>query len=304
MNYPSIKVAYDPVYKHPLPPHHRFPMMKYELIPEQLIYEGTFEATEFFSPKPMTDTVIREVHDASYIRQLEEGTLPGREIRRIGFPYSIQLLKRELCIMFGTIQAAMSALDNGIAFNVAGGTHHAFSARGEGYCIYNDIAVGANYLLNQTPVKQILVVDLDVHQGNGTASIFANYDRVFTFSMHGEKNFPLHKESSDLDLPLPDGTKDNDYLALLRKHLPLLIEKVKPDFIFYQSGVDVLQSDKLGKLSITRTGCYLRDALVLENAEKYGIPLTAVMGGGYSESLREILEAHCNTYRLAKEIFE
>ena len=299
-----IKVAYDPIYKHPLPPHHRFPMMKYELIPEQLIYEGSFEEKQFFSPADMPDTVIREVHDAAYIHQLEEGTLPRKEVRRIGFPYSQQLLKRELCITYATIQAALSALDNGVAFNVAGGTHHAFTNRGEGYCIFNDIAVGSNYLLNQTSVSQILVIDLDVHQGNGTAAIFEGDDRVFTFSMHGAKNFPLHKTTSDLDLPLPDGTGDDTYLLLLKQYLPYLIEKVKPDFIFYQSGVDVLANDKLGKLNLTRQGCFERDTLVLEAAWKHEIPLTAVMGGGYAESLREILEAHCNTYRLAKELYD
>ncbi len=298
-----IQVAFDPIYKHPLPEHHRFPMVKYELIPEQLIYEGTLEEEQFFSPETMTERLISEVHDSAYIEQLQAGKLPRIEERRIGFPYSDQLLKRELCITYGTIQAAISALSNGLAFNVAGGTHHAFKNRGEGYCIFNDIAVGSNYLLNHTATKQILVVDLDVHQGNGTASIFEQDERVFTFSMHGKKNFPLNKEKSDLDLPLPKDTTDDTYLLLLKEYLPFLIENVKPDFIFYQSGVDILDTDKLGSLNISLEGCKKRDELVLEQAWKNQIPLTAVMGGGYSDSLRTILEAHCNTYRLGQKLF-
>lgn len=299
-----IRIVYDSIYKLPLPGNHRFPMMKYELIPRQLTYEGTYEEPNFFSPEPMDEDCIYAVHDDTYIQQLNEGTISRREARRIGFPYSQQLIQREYCITYGTIQGALSARKHGFAFNIAGGTHHAYRDRGEGYCIFNDIAVGSQYLLDHTTVEQILVVDLDVHQGNGTAAIFQNDERVFTFSMHGAKNFPLHKAESDLDVPLPNGTSDEAYLSLLRSHLPYLIEQVKPDFIFFQSGVDVLESDKLGTLAISRKGCYQRDQFVLETAWHHQIPLMAVMGGGYSDSLREILEAHCNTYRIAKALYD
>ncbi len=298
-----IRIAYDPIYKHPLPAHHRFPMMKYELIPEQLVYEGTATEEQFFSPDWMSENLIREVHDQDYIAQLQAGTISRKAARRIGFPYSEQLLKREFCITYGTIQAAISAMDTGIAFNVAGGTHHASKDTGEGYCIFNDIAVGANYLLRHMKMRQILVIDLDVHQGNGTASIFKEEPRVFTFSMHGARNFPHTKDFSDLDLPLPEGTKDEYYLSLLGDYLPYLVQKVNPDFIFYQAGVDILANDKLGRLNISKSGTKERDRMVLKMARQYGIPLTAVMGGGYSNSLREILDAHCNTYRLGQELF-
>jgi acetoin utilization deacetylase AcuC-like enzyme len=299
-----IRIAFDPIYKLPLPQKHRFPMMKYELIPRQLTYEGSYEEPQFFSPEPMCESVVDAVHDATYIQQLKDGTIPRRAARRIGFPYSQQLIEREYCITYGTIQGALFARDSGFAFNIAGGTHHAYRDRGEGYCIYNDIAVSARYLLDHTSVRQILVVDLDVHQGNGTAAIFQDEPRVFTFSMHGARNFPLHKEASDRDLPLADGTGDDEYLQRLQAHLPDLIDRVKPDLIYYQAGVDILASDKLGTLNISRKGCYQRDEQVLETAWKHQIPVMAVMGGGYSDSLREILEAHCNTYRIAKDLYD
>ncbi len=278
--------------------------MKYELIPKQLIHEGTYEEPQFFRPEPMNERVVKAVHKRGYIQQLKDGTIPKKAARRIGFPYSQRLIDREYCITFGTIQGALSAMDYGFAFNIAGGTHHAYRDRGEGYCIFNDIAVGAQYLLDHTSVEQILVVDLDVHQGNGTASIFQDEPRVFTFSMHGAKNFPHNKENSNLDVPLAPGTADQEYLDHLQAHLPGLISYLLPDFIFFQSGVDILASDKLGTLNLSRKGCYQRDELVLETAWKHQIPLMAVMGGGYSDSLREILEAHCNTYRIAKALYD
>jgi acetoin utilization deacetylase AcuC-like enzyme len=203
----------------------------------------------------------------------------------------------------GTVQAALYALESGAAMNIAGGTHHAFTDRGEGFCLLNDIAIAANYLLEKNLVQKILVVDLDVHQGNGTAEIFRNEPRVFTFSMHGEKNYPLHKEQSDLDIPLPDGTGDKTYLRQLGKTLPALIDTHEPGFIFFQSGVDVLASDKLGRLAMTVAGCRERDRLVFEQCRQHKIPVVASMGGGYSQRVADIVEAHANTYRLAREIF-
>ena len=203
----------------------------------------------------------------------------------------------------GTIDCAEYALQYGIAMNIAGGTHHAFTDRGEGFCLLNDIAMAAHYLLNHKNFSKILVVDLDVHQGNGTAQIFRNDPRVFTFSMHGAHNYPLQKEKSDLDIPLPDGTDDTFYLNLLKKHLPQIIDDFEPEFVFFQSGVDVLATDKLGKLGMTIAGCKERDRIVLTTCKQNNLPVVASMGGGYSERIAYIVDAHANTYRLAQSIF-
>jgi len=298
-----LPIAYSEYYHHVLPLGHRFPMSKYPFIVQQLLREGIVAKESFFEPKKAPFEYIEWTHSPDYIAKLKSGSLTRLEERRIGFPYSTRLLEREVNIMNGTIQAAEKALETGIAFNIAGGTHHAYRDRGEGFCIFNDIAIGANYLLNTGKVKSVLIIDLDVHQGNGSAAIFANDDRVFTFSMHGEKNYPFKKEASDLDIGLPNFTTDNEYLGLLEQALSRLIPTHKPDFIFYQSGVDILETDKLGKMSISREGCKKRDELVLTTAFENDIPLTAVMGGGYSPNINDIVEAHCNTYRLASSIF-
>ncbi len=299
-----IKIAYSEKYHLPLPENHRFPMEKYSLIPQQLLYEGTFEKENFFIPQQFDSKVISAVHDDYYIEKLNTGKLQRHEERRIGFPWSQELIRREEHITYGTIQAALYAMEKGIAFNVAGGTHHAYRDRGEGFCIYNDIAVASQYLLDRQKANQILVVDLDVHQGNGTAKIFEKDKRVYTFSMHSAKNYPLHKENSDLDIALDDKITDNEYLNLLRYHLKNLIDKVTPDIIFFQSGVDILENDRLGKLNISKEGIRERDAIVMKNAYKRDIPVAASMGGGYSPLVRNIVDAHCNTYRLAKDIYD
>lgn len=298
-----IYIAFSPFYHHPLPEGHRFPMDKYTRIPEQLLKEGTFTSKNFFEPKLVGDDFISLVHSKNYINKLKTNKLSKTEERRIGFPLNDDLLRRETLICSGNTQAALLALENGVSFNVAGGTHHAHRDFGEGYCLFNDIAVAAQYLLNENVAKNILVVDLDVHQGNGTASIFENEPRVFTFSMHCENNFPLRKAKSDLDIPLEHNTNDGEYLKILNDIFPKLIDQVKPDFIFYQSGVDILTNDKLGHLKVTKEGCAQRDRIVLETAHKCGIPLTASMGGGYADNLQDIVDAHCNTYRIAKEIY-
>ncbi len=298
-----IYIAFSPFYHHPLPEGHRFPMDKYTKIPEQLIQEGTFTKKNFFEPKLTGDDFISLVHSQEYIDKLRSKSLTKTEERRIGFPLSDTLIKRESLICVGNAQAALLALENGVSFNIAGGTHHAHRDFGEGYCLFNDIAVAAQYLLNTNEVRQILVVDLDVHQGNGTASIFADDDRVFTFSMHCENNFPLRKAKSDLDIPLDHHTNDLEYLGILKEQLPKLIERVKPDFIFFQSGVDILSNDQLGHLNVTKEGCAQRDRIILETANKLQIPLTASMGGGYADNLDDIVDAHCNTYRIAQEIY-
>jgi acetoin utilization deacetylase AcuC-like enzyme len=298
-----LKIAWSKIFSHPLPAGHRFPMVKYDLIPEQLIYEGTISEDELFEPDILDESSILLCHDKEYWERLKNLQLSTSEIRRTGFPHSESLIKRESLIMNGTLMAAKFALKNGIAFNSAGGTHHAFSNKGEGFCLLNDIGIAANVLIHEQIASKILVVDLDVHQGNGTAEIFQDNPNVFTFSMHGEKNFPMHKEKSDLDIELPDFTNDQTYQKILSETLPRLLDQIEPDFVFYQCGVDVLATDKLGRLSLTRAGCKERDRFVLELCHKNKIPIVASMGGGYSERIADIVEAHCNTFRLAKEIY-
>ena len=298
-----LKVAWTESYVLPLPPNHRFPMSKYEVLPQQLLHEGTIRTENIFHPNPIEEKWILKTHEKSYWDRLQHLALTPKEIRRTGFPLTPDVVKREVTIMQGTLECTSFALQYGVSMNIAGGTHHAFTNKGEGFCLLNDIAIAANYLLEQGLVKQILVVDLDVHQGNGTAQIFRGDPRVFTFSMHGANNYPMLKESSDLDIGLPDFTDDNFYLKTLESNLKNLLDKVQPDFIFYQSGVDILETDKLGRLSVSREGCKQRDRIVLESAHQNKIPLVASMGGGYSEDFRDIIEAHANTYRLAQEIF-
>lgn len=298
-----LSIAYDPIYAHPLPEGHRFPMLKYELIPAQLIHEGIITQDNLFSPEPLQEEIILWTHNESYWHQLHDLTLPPKEQRRTGFPLSARLIERETRIAKGTIDGCHFAFDHGIAFNVAGGTHHAGTNWGEGFCLLNDQAISANYLLNNNLASSILIIDLDVHQGNGTAQIFENEPRVFTFSMHGANNFPYRKERSALDIPLADGTGDKEYLDILKQTLPKLIDQQKPDFIFYLSGVDVLATDKLGKLSLSKEGCKKRDLFVLEQCRKHQIPVQVSMGGGYSTNIRDIVDAHCNTFRLAHDLY-
>lgn len=299
-----IRIAYDPIYAHPLPEGHRFPMLKYELIPAQLLHEGSIIPEQLFSPMLCEDETILLTHDLVYLNKLKQQTLSASEQRKIGFPQSPALTKRELMITQGTIDCCLFAFETGIALNVAGGTHHAFRDRGEGFCLLNDMAVAANYLLQQQLAKQILIIDLDVHQGNGTAKIFENNPCVFTFSMHGAHNYPFHKEQSDLDVPLKDGTDTATYLGLLAEHLPALINQIKPDFAFYLSGVDILDTDKFGKLKVTPDGCKQRDEMVFGLLKQLHIPVTVAMGGGYSADIRVITEAHCQTFRSAKAFYE
>lgn len=298
-----MKIAFDPIYAHPLPQGHRFPMLKYELIPEQLLHEGTITAADIFSPGPCADEIILLTHDAEYLLKLKEQRLSEKEQRHIGFPQSDELTRRELIITQGTIDCCSYAMKEGIALNVAGGTHHAFPDRGEGFCLLNDMAVAANYLLNRNLAHRILIIDLDVHQGNGTAKIFEHVEAVFTFSMHGAHNYPFHKERSDLDVPLTDGIGDTEYLDLLSTHLDQVVSTFRPDFAFYLSGVDVLSTDKYGKLKISIDGCKKRDELVFRKLSGLNIPCTVAMGGGYSPDIRNIVEAHCNTYRVARYIY-
>jgi acetoin utilization deacetylase AcuC-like enzyme len=298
-----LKIAWAPEFVLPLPPGHRFPMEKYELLPEQLIHEGTINEQHLFVPSRKYDGEISITHEQHYLTRLQQLQLTPSEIRKSGFPLTRELVEREWLLANGTIEAALFALQFGAAGNSAGGTHHAFANRAEGFCLLNDIAVAANHLILHQLAQRILVIDLDVHQGNGTAALFNNDDRVFTFSMHGEKNYPLHKESSDLDIGLPDGTDDRLYLYHLKHQLPRVIDSFTPDFVFYQAGVDILQTDLLGRLKISRDGCAERDRFVLQLCKNYGIPVVITMGGGYSKNIRDIVESHANTYRFCQQIF-
>lgn len=298
-----LKIAYSQIYKHTLPPKHRFPMEKYELLPEQLLYEGSVSEDSFFAPEPLDEPTILRTHNKDYWEKLKNLSLSRKEERATGFPLSKKLIEREIVIAQGTIDCAKYAMEHGVALNVAGGTHHAFTYKGEGFCLLNDIAIASNYLLDNELASKILVVDLDVHQGNGTAEIFQNEDRVFTFSMHGAKNYPLRKEQSDLDIGLPDGTPDQPYLEQLSNTLPMLMDMVEPSFVFFLSGVDVLATDKLGRLGLSIEGCKRRDKIVFEQCKKNNLPVAVSMGGGYSERLAVIVEAHANTYRLAQDMF-
>lgn len=296
-------LAFDSCYIHPLSQGHRFPMIKYELLPEQLLYEGLINSDSLFSPGKLDEDVILLTHEQNYWDRLRDLKLSDAEIRRSGFPLSASLVERETRIARGTIDGSIYALEHGIAFNIAGGTHHAGSNWAEGFCLLNDQAIAANYLLNRFLASRILIIDLDVHQGNGTAEIFKNEERVFTFSIHAEKNFPFRKERSNLDIGLQDGISDNEYLNLLTTNLEIVIESFKPDFIFYLAGVDVLATDKLGKLNLTRNGCKQRDRMVLSYCRSLKIPVQVSMGGGYSPKITDIVEAHCNTFRVANDLY-
>jgi len=296
-------IAFHPIYQHPLPEGHRFPMLKYELLPQQLLHEGTAGAIDFFEPGICDLATVLAIHKQEYVNDLLQLTLNAKAARKIGFPLSKELVERELIIAQGTITGAQKSFNTKVSFNIAGGTHHAYSTHGEAFCLLNDQAIAAQFLLDQKLAKKILIIDLDVHQGNGTAEIFQNNSSVFTFSTHGKTNYPFKKENSDLDIAFDDGTTDDAFLNTIAKVIPQLIETQKPDFIFYLAGVDILASDKLGKLGCTLDGCKKRDELVFELCSKHQIPLQVSMGGGYSPDIKTIIEAHANTYRAAKNIF-
>ncbi|HAI74807.1 MAG TPA: histone deacetylase [Microscillaceae bacterium] len=298
-----LQVAFHSNYELTLPVGHRFPMEKYGLLPQQLLYEGTLTAENFFEPTPLAEASILAIHQADYWQKLKTLSLSPAEVRRSGFPLSQALVDREITIAGGTIACAHFAFEHGVSLNIAGGTHHAFPDRGEGFCLLNDQAIAARYLLDNDLAQRIAIIDLDVHQGDGTACIFGHEPRVFTFSMHGEKNYPLRKETSDWDIPLPDQIEDEAYLSILAQALPQIWERAKPDFVFYQAGVDVLASDKLGRLALSLEGCKTRDRLVLETCHSTQTPLMISMGGGYSPRIADIVEAHANTFRFAQAIF-
>ena len=294
-------ISYHPIYNHPVPDNHRFPMQKYALLPQQLLHEGIADSADFRTPSKVSLETLCLAHTADYVHKFVHLQLSHKEALPIGFVQNQQLVDRELTLVQGTIEAALWALRTAeVGFNIAGGTHHAFSDRGEGFCMLNDQAVAAAYLLAHTTVKKVLIIDLDVHQGNGTAEIFRHDPRVFTFSMHAESNYPFVKEQSDRDIALPTGTTDAAYLSILTSVLPEIITAHQPDFVFYQSGVDVLSSDKLGKLSLSVQGCADRDQFVFNLCRQHHLPVQCSMGGGYSPQLSAILRAHTNTFMMSQ----
>lgn len=298
-----IKIAFSDQYLYALPEGHRFPIAKYSLVQQQLLYRGDIIPEQLFDPGLCPVELITRVHTTAYWQKLEQLQLSPNELRKVGLPLTEVSLQRARNSVAGTVESAGRALEQGIGINIGGGTHHAYAGHGEGFCILNDIAVAAQYLLDEHRMKQVLVIDLDVHQGNGTASIFAHNTRVFTFSMHGRDNYPLRKEQSDRDVALPGGTGDDAYLQILASQLDELFERLEPEFVFYQAGVDVLVTDQLGKLALSKRGCRLRDEMVLKACLQYKVPVAVTMGGGYSKRLADVVDAHSNTIEVALSLF-
>jgi acetoin utilization deacetylase AcuC-like enzyme len=298
----SFRVFYSPYYYADIGENHVFPIRKFELVRDCLLKEGTLKPEEIVEPEPASVEDVLLIHTEDYISRLIDGSLTAKEIRRLSLPWSKSLVRRSFLATSGTINAAKSALENGVSSNLAGGTHHAFPDRGEGFCVLNDVAVAIRVLQREQLAKRFLIVDLDVHQGNGTAFIFQNAPEVFTFSLHGAKNYPLFKEDSTLDVELPDKTGDSDYLQILSENLPRVFAH-EPDIVFYLAGADPFEKDKLGRLSLTLAGLRRRDELVLEYARAHSIPVVTVMSGGYAADINDTVEIHCNTIRTVKNVF-
>jgi acetoin utilization deacetylase AcuC-like enzyme len=294
-----MKVCYSDRYQVPLLPTHPFPMQKYRLVRNRLLDEGSITHWHLIEPALAADEDILLVHERAYWQRCKKGALTAAEMRRIGFPWSPALVHRSQAAVQGTLVAAQNALRDGVASNLAGGTHHAYPDHGEGYCVLNDIAIATRVLQREGLARRVAIIDCDVHQGNGTAAIFQGDPDVFTFSMHGAKNFPLRKEQSTLDVNLPDGLGDEAYLQLLAQHVPALLHEFQPDFVFYQAGVDPHERDRLGKLKLTHAGLQQRDEFVIGACRQAGIPVVTTMGGGYGKDIQDTVEGHCNTVRTA-----
>ena len=297
-----MRVCYSDRYQIQLAATHPFPMGKYRAVRDQLLGEGALTHWHLVEPPLAADADILLVHTEDYWGRCVAGRLTPAEVRRIGFPWSEALVRRSRAAVQGTLVAARRALRDGVASNLAGGTHHAYPDHGEGYCVLNDIAVATRALQRDRLARRVAVIDCDVHQGNGTAAVFRDDPEVFTFSIHGASNFPLRKERSRLDVALPDGVGDAEYLAILAAHVPQILHEFRPDLVFYQAGVDPHANDRLGKLRLTLAGLRRRDELVIGACRAAGAPVVTTMGGGYGKDLRETVEAHCNTVRVALEI--
>ncbi|MCK6374313.1 MAG: histone deacetylase [Zoogloea sp.] len=297
-----MKLFYADHFVLPLPPGHRFPMEKYSRLRERLLASGHFAADDFRVPDAATDTELLRAHDAGYVQRVVRGTLGHDEIRRIGFPWSEAMVERSRRSAGATLAACRAALADGCAANLAGGTHHAFRDRGEGFCVFNDAAVAALAMRAEGRVERVAIVDCDVHQGNGTASILANRADCFTFSIHGARNFPFDKETSDLDVELPDGTDDDAYLAALDDALALVFRH-QPDLVIYLAGADPFEDDRLGRLRLTKAGLAARDERVLGECRRRSLPVAIAMAGGYARQIDDTVEIHAATINTARRIF-
>jgi acetoin utilization deacetylase AcuC-like enzyme len=298
-----MRVFYTPRYYADIGEGHVFPIRKFELARDRLLAEGTLRASDVVEPREASVEDVLLVHTEDYLTRLRAGALDARELRRLGLPWSKALVRRSFLATAGTLGAARAALVGGAASNLAGGTHHAFPDRGEGFCVLNDVAIAIRALGRDRSARRVAVVDLDVHQGNGTAAIFEGDPEVFTFSMHGAKNYPLFKQRSSLDVELPDGTSDGEYLDSLARHLPRAFEHA-PDLVFYLGGADPYAGDKLGRLSLSIEGLRRRDELVLNECRARGVPVATVMSGGYAADINDTVEIHCNTIRAVKSVFD
>lgn len=300
----DLPIVYHPDYVAPLPEGHRFPMLKFRLLYETLLEGGVARPPQFHFPTHPQIEWLELVHESDYIQAYCNGTLDLKVQRRIGLPWSRGLVNRTCIAVGGTILTAKLALSQGLACNTAGGTHHAFPSYGSGFCIFNDLAIASRVLQKEGLINKVLIVDLDVHQGDGTAFIFANDDSVFTFSMHCEVNFPGTKQKSDLDVPLPRGMEDDEYLQILGKYLPDLLSEVKPDLVLYDAGVDPHKGDKLGKLALTDTGIFRREMQVLSTCVAGGYPIACVIGGGYCNEMNDLVYRHSLVHRAASQVYQ
>ncbi len=287
------------MYEVELPPGHPFPMSKYPLLKSLLLAEGTIAPGDILEPKPLDAATLELVHTREYLSKLATSSLSPTETRRLGLPWSEALWRRSRMASAGTLLAARTALDEGLAANLAGGTHHAFADHGEGFCVINDVAIAVAQLRAEGAICRAVIIDLDVHQGNGTAAIFESSDEIFTFSMHGERNYPLKKMRSNLDVPLRDGVGDAEYLEELGRHLPAVLERSTPDIAFYLAGVDVAAGDRYGKLALTEAGIRQRDRFVIDAVRRRGVPLAVVLAGGYAATRGRTAELHANVFREA-----
>mgnify|MGYP001380929627 CR=1 FL=1 len=298
-----MQLFYTDIFVLPLPTGHRFPMEKYSRLRETLLASGDFREADFHLPHAATDQELARAHDPAYIQQVCAGQLPERAQKRIGFPWSAGMVERSRRSAGATICACRAAFVDGVAANLAGGTHHAFRDRGEGFCVFNDAAVAARAMQNEGRARRILIVDCDVHQGNGTASILAGDDSIFTFSIHGARNFPFEKELSDLDIELPDGCADAGYLIRLDEGLNIAFDQARPDLVIYLAGADPYHDDRLGRLALSFAGLAERDRRVFSRCKALGIPLAIAMAGGYARQINDTVTIHAATIRLAKSIW-
>ena len=300
----SLKVFYSDHFVLPLPQGHRFPMVKYSMLRERVAEAGLCEPGELRVPRPVSDEEILRSHEMSYLRRVVEGTLSQREMRRIGFPWSERMVERSRRASGGTLGACLAALEDGLAANLAGGTHHAYADRGEGYCVFNDSAIAARAVQADGLIERVVVLDTDVHQGNGTAAILRGDPSVFTFSIHGARNFPFRKEASDLDIPLPDGADDEEFLGALEDGLEEALAASKAGLAIYLAGADPYVDDRLGRLSVSKEGLAERDRLVLEACREHGIPVVVTMAGGYARKVEDTVDIHFRSIERAASLVD